>query len=153
MSDVAVKAIREQLKTMLESVDDAKTVALYAPRNLETGHCPAFLIVPANADHERAAGDFHRTDRNWRIILLVGKNGEGVYGDLQKKLDQFFERIEDLFFANMRLDALDGQVYYSRISGDTGEALIEFPPRSGQEWIGCEWVVTITLSRVITAGQ
>ncbi len=152
-SAIDISEVREQLKVLFDTVDGARGAEEYMPKNVQTGQMPFFLISPGAATHQRAAGNFHRADRGWRITLLVAKDGEGAYGDTQKALEPFFERVEDLMHGNMRLDALDGQVYYAQIVEDTGEALIEVPKRSGNWYLGAEWLVMVTTNRRITAGE
>lgn len=143
---------RTRLKTLLEAITGVTKAFAYTPRNVQEADCPCFLIVPAEADHDNVTPDLHRVMRRWRLILLIGKAGTGIYGDLEKALDPFYERVEDKFEAEMQLDELDSEVIHALIDEDSGQGTIEFPPESGNKWVGCEWALLITTKRVVTTG-
>jgi len=150
MTDTAVGSQRESIQVILQSIDGVKTVAHYTPPNLSDAHCPIFIIVPARADHEYASFNDYRTVRAWRLVLLVGQVLQGDYGAHSKKLDPFYERVENAFIGAGQLDGLDAQIVDVGILYDEGEQIKEWPPNGGKEWVGCEWVVHVDMMRRVT---
>ena len=145
-------AIRARLKTMLEDVHTTKRAQAYTPAALNIANCPQWIITPAEASHDFAYATGYRTDRRWRLILIIAKDGLTPYGDIEKTLDGFFEPVENKFAAGLQLDELDAQITHVALESDTGPARINYPPGSDQFWIGCEWNLIVTIKRNVTVG-
>lgn len=149
---VTVKQVRERLKVQLETLTGIKIAYAYAPRSIAAANCPCFIITPAEADHSFNVADGHEIQRRWQLTLLIGPVGEGIVGDLQKKLDPYFELMEDEFAANMQLDELDSELIHAFIDEDSGEGIIRYPADSENKFFGCAWSVITTVKRAVTTG-
>ena len=149
---VSPSVVRKRLKELLDSVSGVKRAYRYMPRAVEDTDCPCFLVVMAEAPLSSAFNTGQEVLRHWRLVLLIAKMGTGAYGDIEATLDPFFERVEDLFAANLMLNELDSELISARLAEDSGPGLIEFPPGSGQAWFGCEWALVVETKRVVTVG-
>jgi hypothetical protein len=145
-------AIRTRLKTMLEDVHTTRVAHKYTPKSINAADCPQWIITPAEAVHGYAYNTGYRTDRRWRLILIIAKDGGMPYGDVEKVLDEFFEPVEDKLAAGLQLGELDSQITFAVFESDTGPARINYPPGSDQFWIGCEWPLIVTIKRNVTTG-
>ena len=149
---VDIGTVRRRLKDLFETVEGIQTSFAYTPSGITDAHCPCVLIYPAEADLDFAFNTGQLSDRLWRFILIVAKEGSASYGDLEQAFDEFPERIENLFAANLKLNDLDAELVSAVLAEDSGMARIEFPPLSDQWWLGCEWNAVITIKRSVTVG-
>jgi hypothetical protein len=144
--------VRGLFKTRLENLDGCELAHKYTPASLVETDCPQWLIIPTEAEHQFAFNTGHKSDRLWRLILFYAKENSMPYGDIESGLDPFFERIEDEFAAHLMAGSADSQLIHAVLVEDTGPGRIEFPPGSGQYWIGCEWLALVTIKRAVTTG-
>ena len=149
---VSPSIVRKRLKVLLDSISGVRRAFRYMPRSIEEADCPCFLVVMAEAPLSSAFNTGQEVLRHWRLILLIARAGAGAYGNLEATLDPFFERVEDLFAANLMLNELDSELISARLAEDSGPGLIEFPLGSGQAWFGCEWALIVETKRVVTVG-
>jgi len=143
--------VRTRTAAALERVDGVKTVYAYTPRDAKGMQAPAFMVIGDEAEHGAAWVDGHDAGRVWRLQLLAGSLGAGVYGDLEKGLDPFFEEAPKTLGGYVTLNDLSNVVNGYLVS-DTGPGVIEFPPGSGSEWLGCEWEWYVQEKRSVTRG-
>lgn len=150
---VDLDTIRGLIKTRLESISGITATHKYVPPNIGEADCPQWLIVPDAATHGRSerqgAPPFtggHATVRTWRLILLLAKSANMPFGDQEKALDPFFERVERELATHIALGSNDPQLMMSWLASDTGPARFQFPPDSGQWWFGCEWKLNVRVN-------
>jgi hypothetical protein len=154
---VDIATVRGLFKDLLESVRGVPSqkprAHQYMPNNLTPADCPQWIIVPAESEHTFAYNTGHQTRRLWRLLLFYALEGSMPYGDVEKGLETYFEPLEDMFALHLQAGSSDSQLIDAVLVEDTGPGRIEFPPGSGQWWIGCEWAALVTIKRNVTTGS
>lgn len=147
----AGSTVQARTASALEDVVGIRTVFPYLPRGLASSEAPAFLVVGDEAVHQAPFADGHSPSRTWRLLLLCGLAGQGSYGDVEQGLDPFFEEVPKALAGYLTLNDLSGVINATLVS-DSGPGLIEYPPESGQDWVGCEWGWLVQEKRGVTRG-
>lgn len=148
-----IPAVRERLQTLLLTIQGTKSAFAYAPRSVQEAHCPAWLIFPGPSEHEFNTNHDVMVTRLWRLMLFVGLVGTAAYGDLEKALEPFFERTEDLFASKLMLGELDPELQEALIVDDSGPGETTYPTGSDTRWFGSEWTLAVVTKRSVTTGR
>lgn len=143
--------VRARLADVLASITGINRALDYSPKSEIEANAPCFLIYETSAEHSSPFADGYTATRVWRLILLVGKAKLGMYGTMEAALDPFFERVPDILSAYLTMNGMSG-IVKSVLTDDTGPGIIEFPPGSGSQWLGCEWDFEVEPKRGVTVG-
>lgn len=114
---------------------DADTIARakvhrYLPRQLNATDLPAFIVLPANATHQRKASDLKNLSRLWRIQVYVAPTAQGIEGEIEASAETYLDTLSDFLDVHQQLRrggvGLNG-VQDSLVESDTGIREGQYP--------------------------
>jgi hypothetical protein len=138
-----------QIKTRIAQLQETITgVRAYteAPSSLPDADLPIFLNFIVAATYAQTADTQGEETRTFLMRLYVTRKGQGIDGEAEAKVTEYFALVRDLFNAHPRLgngtagSALNF-IRKAEYAGDSGVMVLPF---AGEEFLGAEFRLNVT---------
>lgn len=131
---MTVAQVTERIALMSERISGIRTGFKQIPRIIMPAQCPAIVIFPGEAQYDLTSlGEQSVLEhRTYDVVLFYADAAFGTATQQQIGIEPLFTTIRDYFLARpgLTVDGLDppqSVVFNSRIQGDSGYQLIDYP--------------------------
>lgn len=136
------------LSTLEAAITGIKRAYQFPPQSLERADIPCCVNLPGNASHSKIADGYIVEQRDYSVLVAVGRQSEKRIDELTEKAATLIDPVIIAFEGSIMLGGV-ADVQEMKLTSDTGVVTLEYQ-NDADRYVGFELNLQITSKQAIT---